>query len=274
MLSQGPNTKVVKLNAERKQWFTAAEKKSFGEAETGFWFQNSWMPVFLLSQLRMMLTGYRCETGAFYINEEWVAGEKKKWNAMLANGKDKDKNSNAGSIGKKESVDFVSTNDVLTSWWFNLHGTTLAGMAINCRNRIEGCLPSDAGNYEHFMVYRKRDYATPPLIRQSVQNLKRSAVPPTPLPSSSEILLNGTHLTIISNWASFYGDVELDGCTQQLHLPLYDYEGETVPGQALVVLFRPRAGELALMFAAPPGSLAKVKLNGAVRGELPIKLHC
>uniref|UniRef100_A0A7S4DXL6 Uncharacterized protein n=1 Tax=Lotharella globosa TaxID=91324 RepID=A0A7S4DXL6_9EUKA len=272
MLSQGSDTKVTKLNAERKQWFTAAEEKSFGKAETGFWFQSSWIPSFMLAQLRMTLTGYRCETGAFYINEEWVAAEKKRWKAKLESENKSANNNNDTKAGKKPAQ-FVSTNDVVTSWWFNLYGNSLAGMAINCRSRVEGCLDSDAGNYEHFMVYRRRDYATPALIRQSVQNLRRSADPPTPLPSFSELLLNGSTMTIISNWASFYGDVELDGCTQQLHLPVYDYEGETMPGQALVVLFRPRAGELALMFAAPTGSMEKIKLQDAVGSPLPINLH-
>ena len=42
-------------------------------------------------------------------------------------------------------------------------------MAINFRNRLENCDDNDVGNYEDLVTYRPADFATPQLIRKSLE---------------------------------------------------------------------------------------------------------
>mmetsp|Transcript_28905 Transcript_28905/g.39888 ORF Transcript_28905/g.39888 Transcript_28905/m.39888 type:complete len:151 (+) Transcript_28905:802-1254(+) len=147
---------------------------------------------------------------------------------------------------------------------------SLAGMAMNMRGRITNLDSKDVGNYENFLAYRPRDYQTPALIRQSVIRFTRAGRPRTQLPSFWELLCDG-RMSIISNWCSFYGDLELPGCKQLMHVPVYDLVGETAPGEAMCCVFRPRGDKLAVMLAGPPGIGERLKEEKILlkRVELP-----
>ena len=65
-------------------------------------------------------------------------------------------------------VDYVSTNDILTSTFGNATSARLLLMAINFRDKLPDFKADDAGNYEGALVFGPDDYATPTSIRQTL----------------------------------------------------------------------------------------------------------
>ena len=144
----------------------------------------------------------------------------------------------------KGEVSFVSTNDILTSWFLRECKCAFGLMAINFRNRIAGVTEAMGGNYEAGVIYcDASDYQTPALIRKSVQKFRRATS--SKFPGFWSLLTN--HCALISNWSTFYSDVHLDGCSLLWHMPIADLR--TVPWRDTAVVFCPREGEIAVVAA-------------------------
>jgi len=161
----------------------------------------------------------------------------------------------------KEGVAFVSANDIITHATMAAANRDLSVMAVNMRGRVElpeeedkelgdASSPSEehAGNYEQVISYRKADRASASLIRKSVQSLRRAtfrdsvAENPTAMPTGL-----GKDFMVVTNWAGFAQDVELEGCTQVYHQPLCFSADLMLSTISAAVIFRPKAGELAVM---------------------------
>jgi hypothetical protein len=71
-----------------------------------------------------------------------------------------------------EDTAFLSSNDVVSSWIFNLAKPTVGNMILNYRNRIKEVTDDFAGNYSSHVTYQIPDYQTPQLIRQSLGSTK------------------------------------------------------------------------------------------------------
>jgi len=146
-------------------------------------------------------------------------------------------------VKKNHSLDFVSTNDILTSTFSNFIKSRITVMAINFRNKLEGLSDKDAGNYEGAVLYDKETYAQPLGIRKSLASqpyvgLKRS------LPSFFEGMF--CQMGLITNWASFCEELYFQNCEQTLHLPITN-SGGNAPYE-MAVVFRPRAGKLGILY--------------------------
>ena len=74
---------------------------------------------------------------------------------------------------QKQNGSFVSTNDLVTSEFFNLSDTDAGMMIVNLRGRLENVHEKKAGNYIAALMYFKQDYESPNLIRDSLKSLKR-----------------------------------------------------------------------------------------------------
>jgi len=174
----------------------------------------------------------------FSISKDWVRREK------------------AAASGQG-GVDFVSTNDLVTSWWFRspIKGTRkplMSCMAVNFRNRAEGCNEDDAGNYEGILNYLMGDVETPARIRKSLQGgiYHRAGSLRVPLPTTWESIRSPGY-SICTNWSSFDRGMALPGCSTDLHFPLFGNAG--LPSNwRLCVVFRPRAGEVAVYLSGHP----------------------
>jgi hypothetical protein len=159
----------------------------------------------------------------------------------------------------KDNVPFVSSNDVLTSWFLqNANDCHIGQMAINLRNRLEGHTSNNAGNYENGIFYRREDSARPALIRQSISdptNLKR-VVTANDVPSTFELATN--NVAIVTSWASFgAGDkVNLPGVTELLHMPLVDMFSP--PSVCLCIIFRAQPKQLAIMLISTPDKVVNL----------------
>ena len=138
---------------------------------------------------------------------------------------------------------YVSTNDVLTSWFFGLGGFFGYGiMAINCRGRQPGLTYAHLGNYETFVHYFPDEAATPAGVRTALLHPPKFAAGRADVPTAVES--RSLHWACATNWSTFYQHVALPGCAQLVHLPLYDVD-VFMPGG--MVIFRPNEGRLALL---------------------------
>jgi len=165
--------------------------------------------------------------------------------------------------GQEAQVPFVSSNDVLTSWFFREMKSDMNIMVANLRSRRPAVLNlSDAhvGTYEANLPYFPGDIESPALIRQSIQDTegtfraKRAGSPVTKIPSSLKLLRNRT--SIVTNWASFYCDVNLQKdphgnnestLRPKLHFPIMEPDGIITSVWNNAIIFRPRAGELGML---------------------------
>ena len=170
--------------------------------------------------------------------------------------------------GREEGVQYVSTNDVVTSEVLVAAGSGLGLMDVNLRGRVPECSANLAGNYEDKIVYLPSDYASPALVRASVKDptrLVRASEPRTALPESLRDFWRLDSMAAVSNWSTFAEDVELEGHRAELHVPVFD--AGAVPARLFTgcFVFKPGAGRpLALALAGSEQVLSKVARAGAV----------
>ena len=144
-------------------------------------------------------------------------------------------------------VDFVSTNDVITSWFFNQTSCKNARMAINWRNRLDGLNETDAGNYLNVIFYQQKDYASPALIRKSLSTFRRAVT--KELPGFSSLF---RQTAAITNWSSFSFPNEIEGCEEDLHLPIAPTK--YIPANLIYLrIFRAGKGKLGLQCCQTSG---------------------
>jgi len=157
---------------------------------------------------------------------------------------------------QSSSVDFVSTNDVLTSWFLQHTQADVGAMAINFRNRLHGHTDQHAGNYESIIIFGRPDSASPTLIRKSLENFRRTETINDPVPNFLESL--GLTNALVTNWSSFANPNVIRGCQEELHIPLYD-AGRLVPTDTTVmIIFRAGPKGLGLFMAGTPEVLRRL----------------
>jgi len=154
-----------------------------------------------------------------------------------------------------DDVGFVSTNDVLTSWFMQNSNTGAGVMALNWRNRLSGHTDRHAGNYEGVVAYRRPDLAWPSLIRKSLQQgYRRTVTTDQPLSGLREAITRPS-LSIVTNWASFAKPNVIDGCEEELHIPLYDAVPLVPTGSAILIIFRSGPKGLGIYMVGTPATL-------------------
>lgn len=160
---------------------------------------------------------------------------------------------------KAGNIPFVSSNDVVSSWFCQKTKVENSLMALNFRGRLDGHTDQHAGNYENLIFYRNTtggDSTTPALIRKSLATLKRAVTHETPITFGE--LARGD-INMITNWASFhspnanYGDAVAN---EVLHIPVYDMLAVLPTTMACCVIFQARPNQLAVLIA---GTLDKMQ---------------
>ena len=202
------------------------------------------------------------------IDPDWLAREKAK--------------------AKQESqVPFVSSNDVISSWFFREMESDMHIMLANFRSRKPDILDLNeqhVGNYEANVPYFQGDIENPALIRQSIRDVdggfraRRAGSPATEIPKFFTLVRNKSAL--ITNWATFYRDVVLQGDTKgkesrpynpKLHFPILETDGIITSVWNNGIIFRPRAGELGILMITrqfDSGTLMQKKVQD--RPNVPI----
>ena len=236
---------VDELDPVRVSDFEAAKTNVIGKRETAM-FKSTGLAFGILGTYLGTKIGRRAPQNICIneVNTAWVTKEKAK--------------------AKQEGqVPFVSTNDALSSWFFRKMGSELNIMVANFRSRQPAVLnlsDSHAGNYEANLPYFPGDVETPALIRQSIRDAdgafraNRAGSPETEIPSFWKLLRNKT--SIITNWATFYRDLNLQDNVQdnkesttkpKLHLPIMAPDGIITSVWNNAIIFRPRAGEMGML---------------------------
>lgn len=125
----------------------------------------------------------------------------------------------AKAAGAREGdVAYVTTNDVLTSGFFNACGTRIGMMGLDCRGRLDGVGADLAGNYATALVLDDSAFGTPASLRSMYAS---SPYPTTTRPLPGCCCAGKVSFGMVSNWSSFAGDlVPLDGCEMVIHLPV------------------------------------------------------
>jgi hypothetical protein len=142
------------------------------------------------------------------------------------------------------SQTFVSTNDVLSSWFFRRLQCDYGLIVMNCRQRLKEFTHEMVGNYIAFLPFMEFDPLT---IRETIQTFGQSNAPETPL-----LTLWGRlkfSIAMITNWSSFYSEIYLDedqsdGTRYPLlyHCPLVTTEANAFPDH--IIIFAPKKNEL------------------------------
>ena len=163
-------------------------------------------------------------------------------------------------------VDFVSTNDVLVSWFYSRTGCSVALLCVDLRNKL---LPGCAVERRHARNYWGNIWYQPPLdvdhpskIRKSLSTFRRTES--GSLPSALHFLATGS-LGITTSWASSTGEANwnLSGCgPPEVHLPLFNF-GTYCPSDFCVMrTFTLRKGQTGVYLAGDARMLEGVR-NGA-----------
>jgi hypothetical protein len=177
---------------------------------------------------------------------------------------------------EENGVDFVSTNDLLVSAFFNLSKPRFAVSTINFRGRIKGCEENDVGNYEGIMDYfAESDWKTPAMIRKSVSGQNgqymRAGKPRSSKLKNVQFL--GAPWSIVTNNSTFTRTLCVEGATQDLFLFLVEDSLVSAYSESAMVIMRVDDGPLACMVATSPAVLNRIKASGMVQEELDVVIR-
>lgn len=151
-------------------------------------------------------------------------------------------------------VPYISTNDIITSWFFKNANLGHSFMAINLRGRMDDLQHQNmVGNYEDLFYYRTPDIETPELIRKSLLQMKRAVTGDQPIQATK---LAFSTLAIISNWSTFSNLGAAVGFKVVSHAPTSEIEKSVPSTTAVAIVFEARPGQLGVMVMGTPSKLA------------------
>jgi hypothetical protein len=173
------------------------------------------------------------------------------------------------------ALSYVSTNDLLTSGFFNACNTRIGVMAMDCRGKLDGITGDMAGNYVTSLVLDSTTFGTPASLRKMYASMPYKTTG-RPLPGMCACCGcggNESNCGQITNWSSFAGAlIQLEGCELSLHVPVHPYPpeyicwDEMIPfargpgGKKGVIIWTVNSDEKGLRETLPIGSCVDSKL--------------
>jgi hypothetical protein len=208
-----PGSSVRELQVTRVQTFSDAMKDVCGRKELEWGESMGTGCLFVWSA--MLPTALGCLKGsqcnAFYVDHDKITIAKEEAAAA------------ASSVsGDGDGITYVSTNDILTSSFFNACNTRVGWMGLNCRGRIDGISEELAGNYVSALTMDSSAFATPTAVRKMLSKQPFQTVE-RPLPSCCGWFCgrDSSNFAMVTNWSTFAGDlIKFDNCDLDIHLPL------------------------------------------------------
>ncbi|MBL6449562.1 hypothetical protein JMN32_24835 [Fulvivirga sp. 29W222] len=218
LFSNGP---VEQLEVRRKQ--DAANKVTDIVGKKPFKFFHS--APFVMNLLKGALFGKKTKCYGFYIEPDRITSAK-------------------NQVNGHSGVDYISTNDIISSSFAKVTDARICIMAVNLRSWVKDISSTDAGNYAGGLLFDNDTSHSPVGIRKAF--MAGLPVPTTarPLPKFGEAL--SCKVSLISSWSDFQESHDLEGCEQVLHLPLYDAK-QAFPLDSAVV-FKAKQDKLAVMY--------------------------
>ena len=236
-----PRAAVRKLQWDRVHTFPESMRNIYGRKELEWADSTS---TALLFTFAMMCNG-SAQCFAFHVDEEKVAVAKQK----------------AAAEG---DVKYVSTNDILTSTFFNVTKARIGMMGIDCRDRELPDITRDlVGNYVTAVVLDAGVFGSPASLRKMYTPGEPYVTTKGPLPSFPNCCGGNGRFAMATNWSSFSKSLVIpEGCTLEVHLPLqhpdycvYDLmiPFSPTPGKTAVLIWTVSADEDQLKHAMPLG---------------------
>ncbi|KAJ3059749.1 hypothetical protein HDU99_006226 [Rhizoclosmatium hyalinum] len=140
----------------------------------------------------------------------------------------------------KKDVEYVSTNDVVTSTFLSNSGINYGMMALNMRGRVSSVTNNHAGNYEGSIVLMPANFESPASVRTALKKFKLDA-----FPTFLQACLGKN--AVVSNWASFHHDLKFEGGLKPVdHHPLERDSVHMIWSTGII--YKPTAERLALLY--------------------------
>ncbi|CAE7205641.1 bacA [Symbiodinium sp. CCMP2456] len=208
-------------------------------------FHGKWL-FFVVRRFCFFLTGLFKDTRQArpvirvrYVREEWLRDQKSK------------------HIAEVDAM-YVSSSDLLTSWFLSVTQPACGVMAMDMRDRMPGLGKAHAGVYTTLLMFYPEEYKSAANIRRALTRQSPACMPD----GSCQAPGSSSRFAFVTAWHSNYCEVAFNGCTQLSHCPVTsvwkDYDAAQFP---CAVIFRPSAGTLAMCTVSgeelPPGPLGE-----------------
>ena len=219
---------VEKMDPNRCMIFRQIEQNAIGTKEWAFMSSAKFIKMMIqgvMTKPKQVCTNKNCpkfnelnslRVRANYIDEEKVNVQKQMLQDSVNGTYD------ASTFhGKANDVKFISTQDIITSSWFNASSSRLPMFTINLRKRCPELSTKLVGNYETSIIVDPPSYERAPLIRKALQSKPHfTRADPAPLPG----FCGKTSCAFITTWCfSIEGNpsgLYLENCQQLLHMPI------------------------------------------------------
>ncbi|KAG7343352.1 hypothetical protein IV203_021297 [Nitzschia inconspicua] len=232
-----PESPVAAMNPIRHQDFQQEMEKYMGPDEA-YYFEKSAPDL-----LDQMMENYckkkrndvdsgntqnKIETLLFTISKDWLDSQTQQ--AIIDEQQRQQKISSNSTIAIENNATATPLRpaEIVLSWWFKLSGADIGLYAHELRSDLDVLSENDAGTYSNPIPYTHDDFATPQLIRDSIQIGRRSGVSSEtgeriPLPR----ITTGKTFALGLDWNRHHPNTTFSGTediVEDLHIPLLTAE--------------------------------------------------
>lgn len=200
-----PNAAIVPLWADRYHSYKKHPLTALKGAARG-----KFLYYFFLSQasiFRTLLFGHQNSKDApepimhrRYVDMEWVQTQKDAYRIWRSE--------------KEDAPSYVSTQDVLTTWFFSQLKPSCVCVAYSLHDRVEHVTMQHMGNYLEALVLFPDEYSNPGHVRRTVASAGEWE------PDHNHPGQQDYSAGLVTGWHSRYVDLELPRSVRQTHLPL------------------------------------------------------
>lgn len=131
-----------------------------------------------------------------YVRDEWIEEQKNRFTPV-------------------PGAPYVSSSDLLTSWFFQATQPACGAVVYNMRGRMEGLGEKHAGSYATFLLFYPEEY-------KSAANIRRAVLCKSPACTVDGLQQRpgvGGRCGMVTSFHNLCQTVSLDGCSQVTHLP-------------------------------------------------------
>jgi hypothetical protein len=194
-----PGASVRELPTKRIMSFTETMKDNCGRKELE-WMETTSVACLYMCQMAFTKKA-RCM--AFHLDTDRLKAEKVK--------------------GVTEgNVEYVTTNDILTSRFATAVNARIMMMGMDCRGRLPDIEKALAGNYVTALTMDPGVFHEPYSIRKMLKTMPyKTTEGPFPTCCGWACCGQNGKFGMVTNWSTFAGElIELEGCEMVIHLPV------------------------------------------------------
>eukprot|EP00605_Chrysophyceae_sp_TOSAG23-4_P001179 GSChrysophyteH1.ASY1.ANO1.1287.1 assembled CDS len=246
-----PGSHVWAMNPQREPSFSENMRDQCGRKELEWMDTTGVMCMYTCAMMPALLgCGRKARCVAYEIDSDRLTAAKAA--AVTA------------SKGTDNEVEYVSTNDIVTSAFFNETSARIGMMGMDCRGRIDGISNDLAGNYVTALTLDADSFGTPAALRKTLSSQPYKCTT-QPLPTCCRWMCgrDSSRFAMATNWASFMSNtLQILNCEAKCHLPMQppaDVQFDLMvpflngPGKMAVLCWTVSSDESGLHEALPVG---------------------